>query len=97
MLISKALKQTGPESVSKDIKWKEFVSYARQIKKTTVVRQIIAGSVILQRGRASPLRRMRWLEYFNKVLLGGKAYLTAQLLLNLKATALRSFNQDNQV
>ena len=97
MLISKALKQTGPESFNKDIKWKEFVIYARHIKKTTVVRQIIAASVILQRGRASPLRQMRWLEYFNKILLGGKAYLTAQFLLNLNGTALRSFNQDNQV
>ena len=89
MLFSNAPKQTGPESVSKVIKSKEFVNYARQLKKTTVVRQIIAGSVILRRGRACPLRRTRWRQFFNQVLLGGKVY--------LKGTAIRVFIKDSQV
>ena len=34
--------------------------YIKDNKSATVIRQTTAGSVILQRGRVSPLRRMRW-------------------------------------
>ena len=52
---------------------------AKDNKSATGVRQIIAGSATLQRGRVSPLRRIRWpvrvqpskrLMFFNKVFLG---------------------------
>ena len=75
----KAFKQTGPEN------------YTRDNKSAAVVRQITAGSVILQRGRMSPLKRMRWpvqvqtstpgQMYFTEVLFGGNLQVSRRLLI----------------
>jgi hypothetical protein len=68
MMSIKVFMQTGAQC-SKVLKSKEFSSYANLLKKAAIVSQTTAGSVILQRGRMSPMRLMWWPE--NQVLLGG--------------------------
>ena len=51
---------------NKVLKSKEFGSYASYIKKTTIISQITAVSVTLQRGHVSPMRLMWWQEYLNR-------------------------------